>query len=154
MGFYYAAEKKGFDRKWAKLRREYEAAGMNPADIQLLYEYDLEFFRSQRTYINHTQAMPNEYIQDNQAHNSTLIRRFRICADSIDEADFSGRYAWVDTIENQRLAQLLHQLSDEDLELLTFLVLEEHTQRELAKKWGCTQAAVSQRFNKIKKIFI
>ncbi len=54
MGFYYAAEKKRFERKWAKLRREYEAAGMNPADIQLLYEYDLEYFRSHRTYMSHT----------------------------------------------------------------------------------------------------
>jgi len=50
------------------------------------------------------------------------------------------------------LALALRKLSKEDLELLTFLVLEEHTQRELAEKWGCTQAAISQRYKKIKKI--
>lgn len=152
MGFYYATAKKRFERKWAKLRKEYEAAGMNPADIQLLYEYDLEYFRSQRTYMSHTQALPSEYIQDGQVDNSTLIHRFGIFSPSFDEADFPGRYGWVDSIENQQLAHLLRQLSDEDLELLTFLVLEEHTQRELAQKWGCTQAAVSQRFNKIKNL--
>ena len=150
MGFYYAAEKKRFERKWVKLRKEYEAAGMDQADIQLLYEYDLEFFRSQRTYMSHTQAMPNEYFQDGQMDGSTLIHRFRICSSSFDEADFPGRYAWVDSIENQRLTSLLRQLSDDDLELLTFLVLEEHTQRELAQKWGCSQKTISTRLKRIK----
>lgn len=152
MGFYYATERKRFEREWAKLRREYEAAGMSTEAIQTLYEFDLEFFRSQRTYENHTQVMPSEYIKDDNSGHSTLFRKFAFSTVTFDEADFSGRYAWVDTIENQRLSCALKQLSDEDLELLTFLVLEEHTQRELAQKWGCTQAAISQRYKKIKKL--
>ena len=142
MGFYYATERKRFEREWDKLRKEYEAAGMPSEAIQSLYEFDLEFFRSQRTYINRTQSMPEEYISDDDSERSSIFRKF---------ANFSGRFAWVDTIENQQLACALRQLSDEDLELLTFLVLEEHTQRELAEKLGCTQEAISKRFIKIKK---
>lgn len=153
MGFYYATERKRFEREWAKLRKEYEAAGMTTETIQLLYKFDLELFRSQRTYENHTQVMPSEYISGDESGHSTLFRKFSNSTVSFDEADFSGRYAWVDTIENQRLALLLRQLSDKDLELLTFLILEEHTQRELAQKWGCSQAAISQRCKKIKKLF-
>jgi len=138
MGFYYATERKRFEQEWAKLRKQYEATGMDTKAIQLLYEFDLEVFRSQRTYENHTQAMPNEYISKNDLEHSTLLRKFGTQSITFDEAEFSGRYAWVDTIENQHLALTLRKLSDKDLELLTFPVLEEHTQRELAQKWGCT----------------
>ena len=152
MGFYYAKERKRFEREWAKLRKEYEDAGMTSEAIQLLYEFDMEFFRSQRTYENHTQVLPNEYISDESGH-STLFRKFSNSTVSFDESDFSGRYSWVDAIEDPHLASLLHQLSDADLELLTFLIMEEHTQQEFAEKLGCTQAAVSQRYKKIKKLF-
>ncbi|NBI67908.1 sigma-70 family RNA polymerase sigma factor [Pseudoflavonifractor sp. 60] len=151
MGFYYATERKRFEREWDKLRKDYEAAGMSQEAIQLLYEFDLECFRSQRTYEIHTQALPSEYINGEKIENSVLLRKFASSTISFDEADFSGRYAWVDTIENQRLVCALRQLSIEDLELLTFLVIEEHTQRELAEKLGCTQEAVSKRFIRIKK---
>lgn len=151
MGFYYAAEKKRFEQEWAKLRKEYEEAGMSPETIQLLYEFDLEFFRSQRTYENHTQAMPSEYISDDGVDHSTLFRKFENSTVTFDETDFSGRYAWVDTIEDPHLAFLLPRLSNADLELLTFLILEEHSQQELAQKWGWSQKAVSRRFLRIKK---
>ena len=151
MGFHYATERKRFEQEWAKLRKEYKAAGMTSEAIQLLYEFDLEIFRSQRTYENHTQVMPGEYISGDESGHSTLFRKFSNSSVSFDEADFSGRYAWMDTIEDQRLVLALRQLPDEDLELLTFLVLEEHSQCELAQKWGWSQKAVSRRFLKIKK---
>jgi DNA-directed RNA polymerase specialized sigma subunit len=153
MGFYYAIERKRFEQEWVKLRKEYEAAGMSPETIQQLYEFDLDFFRSQRIYENHTQVMPSEYISEDKSRCSALFRKFENTIVSFDEADFLGRYAWIDAIEDQRLISLLRQLKNEDLELLTFLVLEEHSQRELARKWGCTQAAISQRYKKIKKFF-
>lgn len=151
MGFYYASERKRFEREWDKLRKKYESAGMDTTAIQLLYEFDLELFRSQRTYESHTQAMPSDYISKNGLERSTLLRRFETQSTTFDETDFPSRYAWVDTIENSQLALALRKLSKEDLELLTFLVLEEHTQQELAQKWGWSQKAVSRRFLRIKK---
>ena len=153
MGFYYATERKRFEREWAKLRRDYEAAGMSAEAIQLLYEFDLEFFRSQRTYENHTQVMPSEYIGDDNSGHSTLFRKFAISTVTFDEADFVGRYAWVDTIENQDLLQHLRQLSKDDLELLTLYVIEEFTQSEIAQKLGCNQSVISKKLKRI-KIFL
>ena len=37
--------------------------------------------------------------------------------------------------------------------MLTYVTLEGHGQEELARRWGCTQAAVAIRMKKIKKIF-
>lgn len=153
MGFNYASERKKFEQEWAKFRKEYEAAGMPSESIQLLYEFDLRVFRSQRTYEKHTQEMPSEYIEDDKTGRSRLLCKFKQTSVTFDESDFRGRYAWIDGIENQQLVRVLRQLTDMDLELLTFLVLEEHTQCELAQKWGCSQKAVSRRFLKIKKLF-
>lgn len=150
MGFYYATERKRFDREWAKLRKDYEAAGMPTEAIQLLYEFDLRCFRSQRTYKIHTQAMPSEYINREEMENSNLFRKFANSAVSFDESDFSGRYAWVDTIENQELLQHLCQLSKDDLELLTLYAIEEFTQSEIAQKLGCNQSVISKKLKRIK----
>lgn len=153
MGFNYALEKSNFEREWAKLRKVYEKAGMTEEAIQSIYEFDLETFRSERTYASHTQALPNEHINEDELDRTTLFRKFVNSTVSFDESDFSGQYAWVDTIEDQRLVLAMRKLSTEELELITFLVLEEHTQQELARKWGCSQAAISQRCKKIKKFF-
>lgn len=151
MGFNYGTERKRFDQEWAKLRKIYVLSGMAPEAIQSLYEFDLKFFRAQRTYASHIQSLPSEHISDDKTKNSVLFRKYVNGTTVFGEEDFSGRYSWVDTIENQQLLLALQKLNDEDLELLTFLVLEEHTQRELAQRWGCSQEAISKRFKRIKK---
>ena len=55
MGFNYAAEKKKFETLWARLRREYRAAGMSDAAIQKMHDFDWEVFKQERIYRLHTQ---------------------------------------------------------------------------------------------------
>ena len=114
--------------------------------------YDWDMFLLRRNYENHTQPLPDTYLlgESNDGH-SPLFRKFPSMITIFDEEDFPGRYAWVDSIDGADLSLKLKALSTKDLELLTFLVIEGHDQCELAKKWGCSQAAISQRFKKIKK---
>ena len=72
---------------------------------------------------------------------------------TFDETGFQNRYAWVDTLEDERLLRAIMKLNKKDLELLTYVTLEGHGQEELARRWGCTQAAVAIRMKKNKKIF-
>ena len=148
MGFNYAQEKRRFDQDWDRHCRESAEAGMSPESIQRLYEFDLEFFRSQRRYRSHTQELTPE--ADGAKDASTLLCRFANGTSTFSESDFPGRHAWVDTIENQQLAMRLKQLSGEDLELLTLLVLEERSQRETARILGCSQSSISQEYKRIK----
>lgn len=53
MGFNYAAEKKKFETLWARLRREYRAAGMSDAAIQKMHDFDWEVFKQERIYRLH-----------------------------------------------------------------------------------------------------
>lgn len=153
MGFYYATEKARFDYAWSKLRREYQQAGMDEEAIEALYRYDWTAFREQRSYENRTQPLPGESIRNPVSEHYILTRRFSTLTTVFDESDFPDRYAWIDTIENPHLSTLLRQISKRDMELLTFLVIEGHSQAELAKKWGMSQRAVSRHFQRIKKFF-
>ena len=84
---------------------------------------------------------------------SALFRKNEALSASFDESAFPGRYAWIDTLEDARLLRAIMKLNKKDLELLTYVTLEGHGQEELARRWGCTQAAVAIRMKKIKKIF-
>lgn len=152
MGFNYAKEKVQFETQWKKLQKEYAAAGMVPNDIESMRTYDWNMFLSRRNYENHTQPLPDTYFSgDSMDGRSPLFRKFTSLTTAFDAEDFLGRYTWVDSISDAALSLKLNALSTKDLELLTFLVIEGHDQCELAKKWGCSQSAISQRFKKIKK---
>ena len=131
MGFNCAQEKAKFDREWLRLRKEYTDAGMSETAIQKIYEYDWYCF----------------------CRRSALFRKNEALSTSFDESAFPDRYAWVDTLEDERLLRAIIKLNKKDLELLTYVTLEGHGQEELARRWGCTQAAVAIRMKKIKKIF-
>ena len=147
MGFNCAQEKAKFDREWLRLRKEYTDAGMSEAAIQKIYEYDWYCFCRNRAYERRaTQMPPLEIDSPDDARRSALFRKNETLSVSFDESAFPDRYAWVDTLENLRLLQAIKTLSIEELEILTFLTLEEHSQKELAERWGCSQRAISKKF--------
>ena len=64
MSFNNGLERKKFENTWKKLRMEYAAAGMSKADIEEMYQFDLDMFRSERRYAEHTQGMPFQKFDD------------------------------------------------------------------------------------------
>lgn len=151
MGFNYAKERRKFEAEWQKRRQEYEQAGMASDAIESLYHFDLDAFRSRRRYETWTQPMPDRYPAENHVGTPSLQKNYKRLSTTFDEADFFGETAWLDTIEDPALLKHLRKLSQKDLELLRFLVLEEHTQEELAQKWHCSQSSISNQFRRIKK---
>lgn len=151
MGFNYAKERRKFEAEWRKLRQEYEQAGMEPSSIDEIYLFDLAEFRSRRRFEMRTQPLPDMYEADGGANQSFLLRKHKALSTEFDEADFLGEDAWLETIENPILLERLKRLKHTDLDLLKFLVLEEHPQKELAQKWHCSQRLISKRLKKINK---
>lgn len=153
MGFNYAKEKEKFDREWDKLRKEYSQAGMSEESIQEMYNFDLDTFRSQRTYSNRTQRMPDTLCSSSDENErSRLFRKFDGLTTSPDERGITQN--WIDLIEDPRLIKGLKRLSQDDIELLVQLVLLEYSQRELAKILGCNKTTLARRFEYIKKRFM
>lgn len=56
MGWNNAYERKKFEAKQKKQAEEYRALGMSEEQIQIMYEFDLEQFNSNRSYYSHKKA--------------------------------------------------------------------------------------------------
>mgnify|MGYP001528749135 FL=1 len=79
MGFNYAAEKKKFETLWARLRREYRAAGMSDTAIQKMHDFDWEVFKQERIYRLHTQDLGIGIFDEpsaKQEDKSALMKKF------------------------------------------------------------------------------
>ena len=116
---------------------------MSRLAIDSLYEFDLQWFRSRRTYENHTQPFPAESYEEGEA--SSLLRRFpALVAKGADE-NSSSTFLW---------DEMTRGLSELDVQILFLRRNKGLKQAEIAKRLGCSQAAVSKRMKKLKKFLI
>lgn len=150
MGFNYAQEKRKFDKEWEKLHNEYEAAGMSEAAIAQMKAFDWGWFCSRRVYAKHNQPLPDDMVSDEDG-TAKLFRKFAGLSVTLENMETADRYGWLSEIGDEQLYHRLSLLNRMDLELLTLIVVDGYSQSEIARIWGCTPSAVSQRMKKIKK---
>lgn len=148
MGFNYAKEKREFERKWAAVRRQCEEAGMAPDAIEELHDFDWDWFKSRRRYIDHLADLPDGLSAEDLPQ----------AGDGTGPGDIPTLYGteqcqWLDAIEDEQLLQKLVLLSKDDLKLLTALAFEERTQTEVSRILHCNQSTVSKNLARI-KIFL
>lgn len=148
MGFNYAKEKAGFERQWAKLREQYEKLGMGQDTIEELYNFDWDWFRSQRRFRDHLADLPEE----------VTVETIRQVSTGTIPGDIPASlgmvpHQWLDEIEDEELLSRLMLLSDDDIALLTLLAFEGYTQSEIAQQKLQSQQAISVHLRQIKKIF-
>lgn len=118
-----------------------------------MYDFDWQFFLSQRIYYIHTQLFPSDKILETaDSENSTLFQKFISLSVPLDEEQLPGRYAWVEMINDPRLVKSLRQLNEQDLELLTLFAIERRTQAEIGHMLGRSQSVISRKISRIKKI--
>ena len=153
MSFQYAQEKIKFEKHWSELRIQYEQAGMSQDAIEELHDFDWQWFKSRRRYINSLRELPE----------GTSLEDLPSCG--VDptggeppqhygmSASSPNRYSWLDEIEDVALLQKLMLLERDDIELLTSMIFEGHSQREIAQRNGCSERSVSRQFQRIIKIF-
>ena len=136
MGFNYAAEKKKFETLWARLRREYRAAGMSDTAIQKMHDFDWEVFKQERIYRLHTQDLGIGIFDEpstEQEDKSALMKKFLESVSRWDDYTTASRYGWIEGIGDQRLVRGLKRLSISEKELLTKYCIEDKTQQEIAE---------------------
>ncbi len=150
MGFNNAKERRKFEKEWRVLEKQYREAKFSEEGIAAIRAFDVEVYRSERNYADHTQELPVEDFDEDAPKNaSTLFARFESLTTTFDESDIEGRYAWVDTISDSELAARLRKLKASDLELLTLIVIDGYGQREIARIIGCRNNAIWKRITRI-----
>ena len=150
MGFNYAKEEQAFLEKWRKLSADYIVAGMTVEDTWEMYNFDRELFCKERTYIRHNQEFPAETISE-ESFESSLVNRYTGLTVQFDESEFSGRFAWIEAVDDSVLAGKLKALSAPDLDLLTLIAIEGYSQADVARKMDCARNTVSKKIARIKR---
>ena len=153
MEWHDGTERRRFEREQTELRKQYLAAGMTEEQIQALYAFDREWYKSRRREAVHTQRLDIQTSEDEDINKDNPLYKkfFEKLAVEDNHADYS-RYGWIDELENEALAKAVNALSDTDKELLTMLI-NGFTQSEIGAEMGVSQQSVSKRIKKIQRFF-
>ncbi len=153
MGFNYAQEKRTFEKQWSVTRQQYENVGMSPNAIEELHNFDWDWFKSRRRYINHLADLPEgvtvEDFPQADTERSVGDTPLHYGTGFIDDED---RWHWLEEIEDTALLKKLLLLSWKDLKLLTLYAIEDRRQDEISKILHCNQSVISRKLAR-KKIF-
>lgn len=147
-------ERKKFEAEQQRLAEEYRAAGMTEEQIEEMYQFDLDEFRSRRRFCEHNQQMPKDVLDQSSNDKLPLFEKYldRLSVD-IELSDSGDRYWWVEEIDDPELAQKIKKLSHEEIELITLYAFEHYTQVEIAEFFKVSNVAIFKRIEKLKKYF-
>ena len=106
-----------FEHEWAKTEAYYRENGMTEEQIAAMYEFELEVFRSNRRYKEHTVPFTNHNL-GNQALYEQDFEHY-------DESN------WLDALPEDT-ADALRELPEEQLKAFYLYRVEEYTQQEIA----------------------
>ena len=146
-------ERRKFEARQKKQAEEYRTLGMSEEQIQAMYEFDLEQFKSERRHRMHTQQFTSSDFDEGEADDSesTLFDKFfdeLTC--TIETSGEHSRYWWVEEIEDADLCKRIKSLSVDDIELITLYAFDGYTQDEIAIKFSCTKQNIQKKFRRIK----
>ena len=149
-------ETKKFEARQKKQAEEYRTLGMTEDQIQAMYEFDLEQFKSERRHRMHTQPLQVEEFEENDADESdnTLLNEFfdeLTC--TIETSGDKSRYWWVEEIDDSETVKKIKSLSERDLEILTLMVIDELTHEEIAKIMGVCVRTIERVNARFKNLF-
>ena len=149
-------ERKMFAKRQKKQAEEYRALGMTEEQIQAMYEFDLEQFKSERRHRMHTQPLQVEEFEENDADESdnTLLNEFfdeLTC--TIETSGDKSRYWWVEEIDDSETVKKIKSLSERDLEILTLMVIDELKNKEIAQVKGIPLRTIERKKARFKNLF-
>ena len=156
MTFNYGAEKRKFEKVWAKLAKTYAEAGMEPEAIKAMYEFDWEIFKSERNEALHTQefAIPESSDEEMDDCESPLYDKFlEQLSSEYDTYGSHSRYWWLEELTAPCLTIGVPALTVEDKELLTLYIVDGLTIREIARYLNLQKSTISERLQRIFSLF-
>ena len=156
MTFNYGAEKRKFEKVWAKLAKTYAEAGMEPEAIKAMYEFDWEIFKSERNEALHTQefAIPESSDEEMDDCESPLYDKFlEQLSSEYDTYGSHSRYWWLEELTTPCLTIGVPALTVEDKELLTLYIVDELTVREIAEIQEKTKSSVERHLQRFFALF-
>lgn len=157
MGWNNGLERKRFEARQKKQAEEYRKLGMTEEQIQVMYEFDLEQFRSNRRYFMHTQPIDTSDFKDETEEDeseSTLLLKFSSnMTTKIEDIVGDDVNWWIEEINEQELYNKIQLLKPKQKELLTKMIVDELSLTEISRKSGIPYRTLKYRLQSIRKIF-
>ena len=116
---------------------------MSPEAIQEMHDYDWAVFREQRNIALHEVDIAQE-------ERETIMEQFQV---NYDVFGGHSRYWWLEELTTPCLTMGVPYLKDDDKELLTLYIYEQHTIREIAEMQGVTKSSVLRHLRRIFSLF-
>lgn len=152
MTFNYSAERKKFEKNWAKTEALYRKHGMSENAIREMREYDWDMFKAARIEAIHTQDVgfqPDEDDEVGMMESPLLMKFLDQFTSQYDTHGSHSRHWWLEELSDPRFAAALPRLTEDDKELLTLIVVEGYTQEECAVKLHISQRGISYRMQAV-----
>lgn len=147
-------ERAKFNVMQKKQVNEYRKLGMTEEQLEAIHKYDLEQFKSNRRFYMHTQPFePFEFdaLEDCKEKLSILKKYSDVLTVTINDGSKNTRYSWIDEIDNAKLAKVIKDLEDKEIEMLTLVVFDGYSKIEAANIMGLPYHTFKYRFLKIKR---
>lgn len=147
-------ERRKFEARQKKQAEEYRALGMTEEQIQAMYEFDLEKYKSDRRYYSHTQSfIPDNFDEgEDDDEKLSIFDKFKdVLTTSIEDSGNKSRYWWIEEIDNPNLVKKIKALPQDDIELITLLAFDGYSKTEIAKMLGCQPYHITRRLARIEK---
>lgn len=145
-----------FKKEQAKLRKEYIEAGMTEEQIQALYDFDRSFLNLRQREARHTQRLNITAFDEDEGNDETknpLLKKFIHNISTEDKHFENDRFGWIEQIKMKELCQTIKSLSDKDKEMLTLLIVDGLTKKDIAEKFCVSHQAISKKIKKYQIIF-
>lgn len=149
MKFNYASERKRMEHEFEEIAKQCRAAGITEEEIEGIHRFMLDELNSNRRFYTHTQSLNGFAFSDGDAADEsqsplfeTYIEQLSVCQCEISEW---GRLYWIEDIDNPQIANWIKTLSQTDIEFLTLIFVDNLKQKQIAKLWGCSEAAISKK---------
>lgn len=128
MNYNHRKAQNDFDAEWTKAEEYYRENGMTEEQIAVMREFDLEAFRSDRRYYEHTLPLIERDLENEAVYEQDF--------DYYDETN------WLDALPEEVVTKL-RDFPEEQLKAFYLNRVEEYTQQEIAVMMSTWQQIIS-----------
>ena len=146
MGWNNSRETWAFQRRMRLQQKQLEKAGTAEELSKELYDYDLYVKNRDRAYTEHNVSL-NAIMEKGGFHDewgmNPLLEKYREEFSTEMEIDHNSTFWWVNDLEDETLLAAVLSMTDRQRELISLLVFQGYTQKEVAQMWKVTQPLIS-----------
>lgn len=151
----YGYNRKKMEKEFAEIAAICRADGMPEESIEAVHRLLLDILNNDRRFYVHTQSYDGLQFADGEEAEEgrlPLLDKFtdQLSVIQVEICEWQ-RMAWLDDIDTPEIVIWLKSLSDDDIFMLTLLVVDGMKQTEVAKALEKHDSAISRKMKRLRK---